>query len=744
MFPILYEDVTIGTIPQHHGLGVLSDCISCKVEQARNDIYELVLEYPITGIHAEEFALRRVIKAKPNYTDNPQLFIIDRIGKTMNGKFTVYAKHVSYLLSGFEIVSGTANNAAAACVLLQNSANGFTISTDKTVTANFKIHTPASVKSYFVGREGSFLDVFGKADIKYDNFDVQFKQNGGTDRGVTINYAKNLLELSQEIRETNLYTQVRCFWKQNDEVAYGNPVDTGLRLDVPKCLLVDVTTEYQSKPSTAQLTTRANKYKNDNNLTVPTNNITLDFVQSGELASRVDLFDTVSVYYEALGITRTQVRCIRTVWDVIREKYIETEFGDSRTTAAATIAGNTVKLSNTPTMSYMDSAVKHATELITGNLGGYVVLNDSNNDGEPDELLIMDKPDISDATNVWRFNQNGLGHANSYAGQYGLALTKDGQIVADKITSGTLNANIIKAGVISDAAGKFSLNMVSGVATMKDLNAKNSLVLVNDNGLNRGEIRYNTSNGAGLYLKDPNGNYTAQLVAGSNNDAYLEMFTPEGKNTIQIKSQTWGGSVRCRDSSTGNIRAEMYCVSGAGALTMYNSSQKSVLQLGRYYEGGSVEVKNDSGNTVAWLFANSGTGNGALIIRQSSGTSVIDLDGNNGKITCVSLTQTSSRKVKKNISPIKDAAKILELQAVSFDYKDEAQGTDKRGFIAEEVQEVLPNLVTPETKTKDMDRPATLDYIQMIPYLQDVIKQQQKQINDLAKRVTDLENGTTK
>ena len=113
MYPILYQEITTGTVPQHNGLGILSDCISCTVEQEKNSIYELTMEYPREGQHAEELVLRRILKVKPNPTDNPQLFRIDRIGKTMNGKFTVYAKHISYDLSGYSITSGTASSIAA-------------------------------------------------------------------------------------------------------------------------------------------------------------------------------------------------------------------------------------------------------------------------------------------------------------------------------------------------------------------------------------------------------------------------------------------------------------------------------------------------------------------------------------------------------------------------------------------------------------------------------------------------------
>lgn len=690
MYPILYEQITAGTVPQHNGLGMLSDCISCKVEQARNDIYELTMEYPISGLHAEELAVRRVLKVKPNFTDNPQLFRINRISKVLNGKFTVFAKHIGYDLSGYDISSGTATSAAAAALLLQNAASGWSITTDKTTTGSFKIDTPASVKSYFVGREGSFLDVFGGADIKYDNFSVQFLQHAGQDRGVTIRYGKNLLELSQEIGGSNLYTHVKCYWKKETNVVIGDKVATGLTLDVPNVLTVDVSQDYEDAPTVQTLTTRAQQYINSNNLTVPTNNITLDFAQSGELANRVDLCDTVSVYYEALGITRAQVKCIRTVWDCIKEKYIETEFGDSVQTLADTIAIASKQLAAKPNISFMEEAVKHATELITGNLGGYVVLHDSNGDGEPDEILIMDTADITTATKVWRWNKNGLGYSGTgYSGSYGTAITADGKIVADFITTGTLNANLIKAGVISDVNSNSSIDMTNGQAIMNLFTAKNNFKIINASNSKTMGMIFPYSQGGSLQLNDSNENGRANLFA-TDNGGYLYLYNSSGTRTLSISGIS-------------------------GEITSY----------------GSIIKKNGNGDTVANLFADS-SGNSQYYFYDSSETGTIFLHGNSGNITCVSLTQTSSRKIKENIKPIDDAEKILELQAVKFDFKSKNLGTNQRGFIAEDVEKILPNLV------HDGDMPS-INYTGMIPYLQEVVKQQQRKIDDLESRIKALE-----
>jgi hypothetical protein len=92
----------------------------------------------------------------------------------------------------------------------------------------------------------------------------------------------------------------------------------------------------------------------------------------------------------------------------------------------------------------LEQQILDATSAITGNSGGYVQLRDTNGDGKPDELLITDFEDISIATKVWRWNKEGLGYAENpngaYAGPYKTAITADGKINADLITTGTLNA----------------------------------------------------------------------------------------------------------------------------------------------------------------------------------------------------------------------------------------------------------------------------------------------------------------
>lgn len=108
-------------------------------------------------------------------------------------------------------------------------------------------------------------------------------------------------------------------------------------------------------------------------------------------------------------------------------------------------------------------AVQRATELITGSTGGRVVTV-LDEDGKPRELCILtDSDDISTAQSLWRWNEGGLGHSDTgYDGTFSLALTKDGAIVADRITTGTLNAGVIRAGILTDKEGRNRWNMGTG------------------------------------------------------------------------------------------------------------------------------------------------------------------------------------------------------------------------------------------------------------------------------------------
>lgn len=504
MFPVLTTDSLLQTL----GLGTLSDAISCEVEEdERNRVYELTLTYPQGGVHASDIALNALIVAKPNFTDDPQPFRIYSITKEI-GTIEVHARHISYDLGGVVVSPTTMTGATckqAGDYLLTGTP--FTFKTDKTNSANFKVDVPSSARSWLGGKSGSLLDVYGTGEYHFDGYDIVFNLQRGTNRGVQLRYGKNLTELKSEADCTNLASSVVCYYEEDGAVTSGNAVPTGIT-GITRELAVDVSEEYDSAPSVATLTSRASQYIADHNLTVPKTNITLDFVQASKLKDRVDLCDTVSIYYEALDVSAT-MKCIRTVWDVLAERYTETEFGDAKTNITDTILAVEKTAAEAVTKTTMQQAIDEATYSITHGGGVFREIYDGY---DLKEIVSLDDPDITQALSVWRWNNGGFGHSSTgYNGQYTLALLPDGSINAELITTGILNANIIRAGILQDAAGKNSWNLDTGAFTITNGSIN---ITTNSEYSDQITLNYDDGNGNRFYLyESPYGIQTGQIGA---------------------------------------------------------------------------------------------------------------------------------------------------------------------------------------------------------------------------------------
>lgn len=106
-------------------------------------------------------------------------------------------------------------------------------------------------------------------------------------------------------------------------------------------------------------------------------------------------------------------------------------------------------------------AMRESLRIVTGNEGGNVItILDEN--GKPIELVIADTDNINTAKNVWRWNNGGLyfsdqGYSPTDPNALRVAITADGKINADFITTGQLNGDLIKANSIK--AGSLELSL---------------------------------------------------------------------------------------------------------------------------------------------------------------------------------------------------------------------------------------------------------------------------------------------
>lgn len=204
------------------------------------------------------------------------------------------------------------------------------------------------------------------------------------------------------------------------------------------------------------------------------------------LDSSIDSFevgDTVRAKAEPFGMnTIFPIQKKTTYLNDLNKNYIV--LGNSVSlsfTKQSSDAVNTIKEELPQTFTMLDEAKKSAVDLLTGVDGGYVTFVTNEAKTSIEKIIITNAPEESNSTRKWEWSSGGLGHfTRSSIGQawsnINLALTMDGAIVADRITTGSMSANRITTGSMSADrifGGTLTLggqNNVDGVMKIKDSN----------------------------------------------------------------------------------------------------------------------------------------------------------------------------------------------------------------------------------------------------------------------------------
>lgn len=476
MIPILYDKTE--TDFTHNGIGFLKDATKCTVTEERNGAYECSLQYPITGRWYDQITDGAIIKAKANDTSEPQLFRIYKSSKPLKGIVTYSAEHISYDLNGiptlgFSVKNVTPQAAITKAIDEAGLTSPFVALSDISTLNSTTILTPCSVRAILGGQTGSVLDVWG-GEYEFDNFTVKLHKHRGTNNGVSIEYGKNLKDLKQESNIAECYTHLMPYAVYSEETEDGEknevyvylsekvlPLATAENIGHSKAYIMDFTDRFKETETITEeaLRSKAAAYAAAVELGIPKVNITVSFVQLWQTEEykniapleRVMMCDTVAVRFSKLGVTAS-AKVIKTTYNTLEDKYESVELGDAKSSFADTVnkqqaeieeIKTSVKKGQAEATEQLKKAIANATSLITGHSGGYVVLNPAE---MPQEILILDAPTIEEAVNVWRWNSGGLGYSSTgYNGEYALAMTMDGAIVADFISAGILNGALLQA-----------------------------------------------------------------------------------------------------------------------------------------------------------------------------------------------------------------------------------------------------------------------------------------------------------
>lgn len=468
----------------------LKDAIKCEVTEARNGIYELVLEYPVSGKYFKDIAVEKYIKAKPNIKGKFQLFRIYSVSKPILGTVTVNGEHISYKLSHYPIktLAPSKTTALAAIDRVLSAANE-NINGPHKFSADFCNITTVtqfgaelcSARAALGGIRGSVLDCFG-GEYEFDNFKVKLHKSRGVNKGVSIRYGKNMTDMKLTLSVENSYTGIFPYFTDNDKTTTLTEgtihVDNHSGID-ERILTMDFTSYFDDGEEKNETTLRAHvlEYLENNDINAVDGSMTVSMIDLSKSAhsgyvtvlETVSLCDTVKVINTLMDVSVT-MKVVKTVYDAIGEKYVSLELGTPSSNFADVIkqtqrtADEALKrASQVPDTSALEQKFQDdlddATKKITGASGGHIVLNPSKN---PQEFLVLcDSDKLETAKKLYRFNSAGLAYSpNGYNGPYTAAyLGDDGKLIINNVTARSISASLIKAGTITSETGDLLINL---------------------------------------------------------------------------------------------------------------------------------------------------------------------------------------------------------------------------------------------------------------------------------------------
>lgn len=487
----------------NNGIGSLKDTIKCEVTEELNGEYTIDFEYPKKCKYSEYIDNDYIIKC--NVGESKQLFRIKNVKQDLD-KFSATPQHISYDLKDNaldDVFPQDLNGAAFLSWILSKTqySHNFNSYSNITNKASARYVRKNPIEAIIGDIDNSFVNLLG-GELERDNFTIKMLKQRGSDNGYTIKYGKNLTGLDFSKDDSNIITRLRPVG-YNGIILPEKYIDSPLINNYPHPYIGEI--EYSDiklkenedeegyetlEECYTEMRRRAKAEFSENNIDKPIINIKINFVDLRKTTKykdysylqKVSLGDTITVILDNMNI---KVRVIRTVFDSLTDEFVSIELGefkdnyikDTQKNIQNTIKKQTEYLSS----DILSQAKENATELILKATTGYLIIREN-------EILIMNTKDTTTATKIWRWNMNGFAYSKKgINGPYETAITMDGAIVADFITAGVINANLIKTGTMS-------LNRLLG-----------DILTLGGNNNSNGKIEIKNSAGNVMAILDVNG-----------------------------------------------------------------------------------------------------------------------------------------------------------------------------------------------------------------------------------------------
>ena len=479
-----------------NGLGFLTDVIEAQVIEELNGDYYLTFSYVLNGALSEYLVQDNIVGCKVE-GGSTQLFRIKRVIKDFT-TIEVYAQHIFYdLLNNFLLDTAPTNLSCQSfgewILSKTNFATDFTFTSDISNSASARYVRRNPVEAIMGDMDNSMVNLFG-GDLLRNNFTISLLASRGNATGETLIIGKNIKEIKITLDSTSVITRVLPLGFDGlmlPEVYIDSPnIDNYLTPRIAKVEFSNI--KYDPESQEEGVYTNIDDAYNALRAAVeqlyvdgidePIINVKIDWVELSKTKEyenyqsleRLHLGDYVTA--QILG-ENYSTRIVKTTYNVLTDSVDKFEIGTIQRNIGTSVNINTQRTEQISVTSILQSAKDNATTQINSAMGGYIYKTQT-------DLYIMDTPDTNTATKVWRWNLNGLGYSSTgINGTYQLAMTQDGQIVADFITTGTMSADRIvglKDVILNEYGAYIHINEDDGSVEFGQTDAQYKLVVDND------------------------------------------------------------------------------------------------------------------------------------------------------------------------------------------------------------------------------------------------------------------------
>ncbi|WP_225666907.1 phage tail tip lysozyme [Lactococcus garvieae] len=457
-----------------NGLPILDWRDLPEITRSCNNTFSFYGNYHLRGEHVKQIKRKKYIKA---FTENGtyQYFRIKSVKKNLSG-VAITATHLGYeanrnFIKSLYVPNGNGKQIMAKLKESLAFSQPFKYESDVTSNHQFTVNQANPIEAIIGSNNGNEnLSSICDAELDMDNYTLNLKERIGEDKGFRIDFGKNLAAIEETIDDSSVVNRLFLVGGVPDDTDYNKPQNpvTFSYLSVSGVAEEDVQIARRENSECKTVVDlkkwgqslfdkdRIHEPKVTHEVDMVSLENTLEYQELYREVSGLRFGDTVHVSLKNLEI-EVQERMIEYVWYPTICKYKSIVLGNDLEMYTSSIETQvtSVKQKLETRSEELISAVNNATQWITGNKGGYVLLDPKD---APERILIMDKPNAKDAKKVWQWNVNGLGYSSTgINGQYGLAMTRDGHIVADFIKAGTLEG--IKIRSVDD---KFIVEMYNG------------------------------------------------------------------------------------------------------------------------------------------------------------------------------------------------------------------------------------------------------------------------------------------